>query len=95
MLLVKPASNIMGSIKQKQDVLFWATLPFPLPGLYCPPLASFPLRLGWRFLNACPLKLSLAEEDDAEDDAADWELLPTNSPAFVIAFPLLTPRSEV
>lgn len=70
-------------------------LPFPLPGLNCPPLAWFPLRLGWRFLNPCPLKLSLAEDDDADDDDAedgivDWELLPSDSPAFNRVLPLPT-----
>lgn len=73
-------------------------LPLPLPGLNCPPLASFPLRLGWRFLNPWPLKPSLAEDDAAEDDnpeddTVDWELLPSYPPVFVRALPLPAGRT--
>lgn len=70
-------------------------LPFPLPGLNCPPLASFPLKLGWRFLNPCPLKPSLAEDDDAEDDIVERELLPSSAPVFVGVLSLPIVRSEI
>lgn len=92
-LLIKCRQSNINFKRKLSDTFYENTLPFPLPGLYCPPLASFPLRLGWRFLNPCPLKLSLAEGDDAEDDEADWELVPSDSPVFVRILPLA--RSEV
>lgn len=49
--------------------------------------------MGLRFLLPWPLYPSLADDDDAEDEDVDWELLPVNPPVLLTVVPLPMLRS--